>query len=272
MKPPDYAQLREAYAADGVVMLRGALDPEVLDLAEEAFNWSVAHPGPGASSPFEGIEGQFYQDLCNPAAPTHPLYQRLLEVSPLAEIVSGIWGSEEVWFMYEQIFVKDGGESRRTPWHQDAPYLSVEGRDLAVAWITFDPVAKEDSLEFVRASHAGTLYNTSAFDPADETVPLYEGLPRLPDIQADRAAWDILSWDIEPGDLLIFHPAMLHGGAPTHPGGRRRTLSLRFFGEDAVYVKRPGGGVAPMVEGLDESLVPGAPFRHPAFPRLAAAR
>jgi hypothetical protein len=64
---------------------------------------------------------------------------------------------------------------------------------------------------------------------------------------------------------------MLHGGAGTRAGARRRTLSLRFFGRDAVYVERPGGGVAPMVEGLHESLTPGAPFRHPAFPKLAPA-
>jgi ectoine hydroxylase-related dioxygenase (phytanoyl-CoA dioxygenase family) len=101
-------------------------------------------------------------------------------------------------------------------------------------------------------------------------VPLRgnDGLPRLPDIEADRASFDIVSWAVEPGDVLVFHPATLHGGAPTHPGSRRQTLSLRFFGRDAVYVERPGKGVAPMVEGLHERLRPGQPFRDDAFPVL----
>ena len=158
----------------------------------------------------------------------------------MAELITGLWDDPAIWFMYEQVFLKEGGENRRTPWHQDAPYLSVEGDHLAVVWISFDHVTKADSLEFVRGSHRATLFNTSAFDPNDETVPIYEGLPRLPDIEADRSRFDIVSWAVEPGDVLVFHPAMLHGGAPTHPGGRRRTLTLRFFGRDAVYVDAAG--------------------------------
>jgi ectoine hydroxylase-related dioxygenase (phytanoyl-CoA dioxygenase family) len=269
--PFDFESLRQAYHDDGVVFLGQALDADALRLAEAAFNWSVSHPGPAHGSPFEGTPGAFYQDLCNPDAPTNDQYRRLLAESSIRRIVTALWGNPEIWFMYEQIFLKEGTASRRSPWHQDAPYLCVEGDDLAVMWITFDRVAKEDSLEFVRGSHRATLYNTSSFSGDDDTEPLSEGLPRLPDIEGDRDPWDIVSWPVEPGDVIVFHPAMLHGGAGTRRGGRRRTLSLRFFGRDAVYVERPGGGVAPMVEGLHESLTPGAPFRHPAFPKLAAA-
>jgi hypothetical protein len=268
MSRSDLAELRRAYRDDGAILVERLLDDRSLALAEAAFRWSLANPGPASSRPFEGIDGAFYQDLCNPAAPQNEHYQALLHGSPVAKLVVGLWDDPAVWFMYEQVFLKEAGENRRTPWHQDAPYLSVEGDDLAVVWISFDHVTKPDSLEFVRGSHRDTLYNTSAFDPSDETAPIYEGLPRLPDIEADRSRFDIISWEVNPGDVLVFHPAMLHGGAPTHPGGRRRTLTLRFFGRDAVYVSRPGNGVAPMVEGLHERLSPGAPFRHEAFPEL----
>jgi hypothetical protein len=261
----DLPELRRAYREDGAICVPGLLDPAALTLARAAFDWSVAHPGPAASHPFEGIDGAFYQDLCNPLAPWDEHYQAVLHDTPVAELITGLWDDPAIWFMYEQVFLKEGGENRRTPWHQDAPYLSVEGDHLAVVWISFDPVTQADSLEFVRGSHRATLFNTSAFDPNDES------LPRLPDIEADRSRFDIVSWAVEPGDALVFHPAMLHGGAPTHPGGRRRTLTLRFFGRDAVYVVRPGNGVAPMVEGLHERLAPGMPFRHEAFPELTAA-
>jgi hypothetical protein len=263
---------RQEFKTDGVTFLPGALPPDSVRMAEEAFAWSVEHPGPTASPRVESTSDApavfGFSDLCNPDAPGHPLYVRLLRASPLGQIVADLWGEDEVWFMYEQVFLKEGGENRRTPWHQDAPYLSVEGDHLAVIWISFDPVPAEDSLEFVRGSHRQTLYNTSAFDPDDETIPIWEGLPRLPDIEGDRARWDIVSWAVTPGDLIVFHPAMLHGGAATHPGGRRRTLSLRFFGPDATYVTRPGGGVAPRVEGLHDHLADGQPFRHPAFPKV----
>jgi ectoine hydroxylase-related dioxygenase (phytanoyl-CoA dioxygenase family) len=268
MNRPDIAELRRAFRDDGATVVRGLLDPVGLARAEDTFRWSLDHPGPAASRPFEGIDGAFYQDLCNPDAPTDEHYVALLGDTPIADLVSALWDDPQVWFMYEQVFLKEGGENRRTPWHQDAPYLCVEGDDLAVVWISFEPVPIEDALEFVRGSHRRVLYNTSAFDASDETAPIYEGLPRLPDIEADRAAFDIVSWATEPGDVVVFHPAMLHGGAPTHPGGRRRTLTLRFFGRDAVYVERPGNGVAPMVTGLHDRLRPGRPFRDDAFPEL----
>ncbi len=270
MDRPDVDELRSAYRADGVVHVPALLDADDQAVALAAFDWSLANPGPAASRPFESVDGAFYQDLCNPAAPTHDAYRRVLHDTPVAALVARLFGDRHVWFMYEQVFLKVGGETRRTPWHQDLSYLSVDGDDLAVVWIPFDVVPRADSLEFVRGSHRGTLFNTSAFVAGDETAPIHAGLPRLPDVEADRAAFDIVSWAVEPGDALVFHPAMLHGGAPTHPGTRRRTLTLRFFGRDAVYAVRPGLGVAPRVPGLHE-LNPGDPFRNPAFPDLATA-
>jgi ectoine hydroxylase-related dioxygenase (phytanoyl-CoA dioxygenase family) len=249
-------------------------------MAEDAYNWSLAHPSPGAAK-FAGKDAAavFYQDLANPKA--LPAYRSMLENSPIADLAANLWDAPDVWFMYEQVFLKEGGKSRRTPWHQDASYLPVDGSQIAVVWITFERVAKENSLELVRGSHRGILYNGSRFDPDDDTAPLYEEgtLPRLPNIEGERAKWDIVSWAVEPGDVLVFHPAMLHGGAPTNPSNRRRTLSLRFFGDDAVYTPRvagKSGATEPAIPDnpdlprsvfakLPERLSPGDPFRHPDF-------
>ena len=196
-------------------------------------------------------------------------YSSMLNASPLPKLITEIWGTPDVWFMYEQVFLKEGGESRRTPWHQDSSYLTIAGNDLAVAWISFDPVSKPDSLEFVRGSHRGPLYNGSRFELGDDTAPLrpQSDMPRLPDIEAQRAKWDIISFAVKPGDLVLFHPAMLHGGAPTHTGVRRRTLTLRFFGRDANYDQRPGPA-GPRVPGMHSRMKQGDPFRDPSFLKL----
>lgn len=194
----------------------------------------------------------------------------MLEASPIPEVCALLWGTDTVWFMYEQVFLKEGGETRRTPWHQDASYLPVGGRDTAVAWITFDPLEKGDSLEFVPGSHCGTLYNASSFALEDDTAPLFPDaeLPRLPDIEADRDRWEILSWPVTPGDLIVFDLATLHGGAATHAGQRRRTLTLRFFGERAAYAPKAGRTGLPNAQGLGGRLKPGEPFRDEGFLRL----
>ena len=263
----DLANARQAYARDGVVRLAGALDADALASAQAAYDWSLANPGPGAARFAQTTDSTFYQDLYNPRCPE--AYGPMLRASPIPAIIAGIWDTPDVWFMYEQVFLKEGGETRRTPWHQDSAYLAIAGDHLAVAWISFDAQPAADSLEFVRGSHRGPLYNGSRFELGDDTAPTHPGaqLPRLPDIEAARGDWDIVSWDVAPGDLILFHPALLHGGAPTHPGRRRRTLTLRFFGTDAVYDQRPGPA-GPRVSGLHQRLRQGAPFRDPSFLKL----
>jgi hypothetical protein len=252
------------FARDGVVHLPNALSSGDLAAALAAYEWSLANPSPLASKFRQATASTFYHDLYNPDCLSG--YRAMLAASTVPGIVAQLWGSDDVWFMYEQVFLKEGGQTRRTPWHQDSSYLAVDGDHLAVAWITFDACAKEDSLEFVRGSHRGALYNGSRFELGDDTAPTHPDspLPRLPDIEARRADFDIVSWAVEPGDLIVFHPATLHGGAPTHPGKRRRTLTLRFFGNNARYATR-FGGAGPRVNGFHERKRDGDAFADEAF-------
>lgn len=258
---------RREFSTDGVTLLPGFLDPSQVADALGLFEWSMANPGPQASDLLPGTEGA-KQDLVNPAAPA--VYADFLRSAPFSQACKALWDSEHCWFMYEQVFRKDGAKGvGRTPWHQDLPYLAIEGDDIAVFWISFEALPADRSLEFIRGSHRGTLFNGSAFDPSDETRPLYpsDELPRIPPYEKERERHDIVSFSVEPGDVVAFHPAIMHGGAPTPAGAVRRTLSLRFFGDDAVFARRPFGGgvIVPEMKSLE----PGAPFRHETFLALA---
>ncbi|MFC3069577.1 phytanoyl-CoA dioxygenase family protein [Phenylobacterium soli] len=263
----DWPALREAWDRDGVVKLPAALNAAQLAETLAAYEWSLANPGPGASRDRHTPEVTFYNDLFNPNALTG--YREMLQRSPIPSYVAELWRTPDVWFFYEQVFLKEGGEVRRTPWHQDSSYLAIDGQDLAVVWISFDRLSQADSLEFVKGSHHGILYNGSAFKPGDDTAPLHRGssLPRLPDIEGDRSGWDIVSWPVEPGDIIVFHPKVLHGGGATHGGMRRRTLTLRFFGDRSVYDPRDGGA-GPPIKGFHQRMSAGAPFRDDSFLKL----
>ncbi|MCB1692287.1 MAG: phytanoyl-CoA dioxygenase family protein [Pseudomonadales bacterium] len=271
----------EHFRQRGVVHLPAALDADAIDIAREAFEWSLANPGRGATQLVPGTPGSFYGDLANPAS--FDPYRAVNAETTIPQVVSALWEKPDVWYMYEQIFLKTGGDTeaaRRTPWHQDLPYLPVCGDDLAVVWISFDDLDAGESLEFVVGSHLGTLYDGSRFDPRDDTIALYGTgeLPRLPDIEANRSDYDIVSFPITVGDIVVFHPSMLHGGAPSGPGRQRRTLSLRYFGEDAKVAWRPGDtmeriakiGDGPNVHPMTRAkrLGEGAAFRDPGFPKV----
>ena len=260
---------RRDFRADGVVCLRGALDGARLNALQAAWEWSVDHPGPLASGLLQDTDSAF-QDLCNPGAMA--AYGTLVRRSPLADYAAGLWDAAPVWFLYEQVFHKHGGAAGRTPWHQDTSYLALDGGQLVAFWISFDAVPRANALEFVRASHRGVLHNTSRFDPEDPTRPIFPSaeLPDLPDIQARREAFDIVGFATEPGDIVAFHTSMLHGGGAVDTDTpERRTLTLRFFGEDIVSAARPGPA-GPFYEDI-RGLAPGQPFRHPRFLQVRGA-
>jgi len=75
-----------------------------------------------------------------------------------------------------------------------------------------------------------------------------------------------VSFPITRGDVILFHPGLLHGGGATADGSPRRTLSIRFFGDDVVYApkKRP----APIYPGTSALIEPGQPLRGPWFPQV----
>jgi hypothetical protein len=270
---------RLTFAKEGVVFMRGIFDSFCMSLAEQAFQWSLDHPGPGAHVVLKEKVGAFYQDHSNPAA--IPAYRRLLCETGLTDLIANVMGSQALWLLYEQIWLKENGDTLRTPWHQDSPYVPMAGSHLATVWISLDPVDQMRSLEFVSGSHLGPLYNPTAFDADNPTATMFApgSWPVLPDIEAQRDAWHIVSFAVEPGDVIMFHPAMLHGGAPTQAGERRRTVSLRFFGDDAYCDKRPESELNgidrltgdddihdPMIAMARQS--PGTLFRHPGFLRL----
>ena len=263
--------MRELYNKNGVVHMPQALSKQSLELAYAAYEWSLAHPGPGGGNIPSKTTGTFYQDLANPDAFVN--YDALIHHYDIRAILESLFIGEHAWFMYEQVFKKEGGETRRTPWHQDTPYLPVRGTDLAVLWISFGSLDLAGTLEFVERSHRDTLYDGSAFDLDDDTLGLYNDpdYPRLPDIEANRDDFNIVAFPVEPGDVVIFHPSVLHGGGPTREHDVRQTLSLRFFGDDAVVAARPGADIPnksthPLSQVGRRS--DGSPFRHEGFPKI----
>src|SRR5438045_3286655 len=99
----DIPSLSETYARDGVVLLPRLLDQKALAEALDAWEWSVANPGPAASRFESHVAGAtFYQDLYNPRVLEG--YEAMLRASPLPAVITSIWGTPEIWFMYEQVF------------------------------------------------------------------------------------------------------------------------------------------------------------------------
>lgn len=231
----DWSTAATTLSTDGVVHLPGALNAAAFAEIESLVASNIASSAPNmrrfygeeAATFLEGSSGEAMRDR----------YVDVVRRTGIRDVVAALWNETRMWYLGAQLFLKEGGYSRRTPWHQDTSYLRMRGEQLVAVWTSLDPLPREHCLEFVRGSHHGTLFNGSAFAADDDTKPLYKNspLPRLPDIQSHRDQFDIVSFDITPGDLVVFHLGVMHGGAGTVPGMRRRTVSLRFLGPDVVF-------------------------------------
>jgi len=166
---------------------------------------------------------------------------------------------------HDHLLVKEPGTRQRTPWHQDQPYYNIEGRMSASMWLPMDPVPRESSLEFIAGSHLGPWLMPRAF--LDNEARWFPGgsLAELPDIEAHRPGYPIISWPLEPGDAVFFHMLALHGAAGVSGANRRRVLSVRFIGEDIRHAPRRWK-TSPPFPGLEEELPAGAEMAHPLFP------
>jgi len=230
---------RNTFQQDGVVKLPGVIDAKLLEQLNRCFDRSVNNPGPIVFGSSEGDEFSFV-DYDNPES--RAIYAKAVSDSPFGHIAATLWGSDFVGFLCEEIFWKKG-KAATTPWHQDTSFLPWAGEHLANFWIPLVSHSAEYALQVVRGSHKGIMYDGTTFISDDPTEPLWGkngNFPRLPNISADLTAdptsWDIVSFDVEPGDLIVMHPHCLHGGgAADEKMPERRTLVLRFFGDKAYY-------------------------------------
>jgi hypothetical protein len=81
----------------------------------------------------------------------------------------------------------------------------------------------------------------------------------VPDVARYRDSFDILSWDVEPGDALAFQGNMLHG-AEGHPGhDRPRRAFAALFGGPNLRYHAPQGKAFPTpgkIQGLQLEAIP----------------
>jgi ectoine hydroxylase-related dioxygenase (phytanoyl-CoA dioxygenase family) len=254
----------DAFRRDGVVLLRGLLrDEEVATLAA-GVDRNLADLSPlGINATRPGEPGAFVEDFRNWQRIGE--YEEVIRRSALAPAAAALMGSAEVRLFHDHLLVKEAGTLDRSPWHQDQPYYCIDGTQTVSFWIPLDPVSRPSTLEFVAGSHDGRWYMPRSFVKGTSMVFEEGALDEVPDVEADRDAWPILGWAMQPGDAVAFNMLTLHAaaGSPT----RRRAFSVRLAGDDVRYAPRPHR-TSPPFDELDGVLAAGAPLEHPAFPVL----
>jgi ectoine hydroxylase-related dioxygenase (phytanoyl-CoA dioxygenase family) len=191
------------------------------------------------------------------------VFRSFLMDSPMAEMIGRTIGANHVRAYFDAMFVKQPGSRTITYWHADHPAWPVKGEQVPTAWMPLLPVrAGESCLEFIAGSQTNEVggwpntYNAKKLGkPAGwQDAEDWETRRNDPSVK-------ILSFDMDPGDVLVIHSRTHHGGgANLHPTQPRIALSTRWFGDAVVWDPRPECINSP---GMPlHRMTPGAPIEN----------
>lgn len=238
----------EEFERAGVVCLRGLFDDYWVNLLREGIERRIKN---GSEADSKRKSHYSFTELF--MWKVDPAFREFIIESPAANIATNVLRADYVRFYFDQIFNKEPGMPDPSPWHNDQPYYPIQGEKVCSIWLALDHVTKESSgLEYVAGSHRWE-------DKLEGEMIDFEQ-------QADK--YELLSWNMKPGDCLVHHGLTVHGaGGNTSKTERRRALATRWVGEDVVYRQIPGGHEQLKVAGAKT----GGPLPDAQFPRIPAA-
>ncbi len=195
----------------------------------------------------ENGKGRFFYDAAGWRF--HDGIKRVALNSILPKICSGLLETGYTNFWEDTTFVKAPMTAQRTVFHQDWSYFQIEGHKCCIAWVALDHVdADNGAMEYIRGSHKWNKYYAPNVLIAQSIDPM-SPYDKLPDIEANRDDYDIVSFDVEPGDIIIHHVLTLHGAGGNKTKDRyRRAISFRYAGDDIRYFDKPGAPEQPHIK------------------------
>jgi ectoine hydroxylase-related dioxygenase (phytanoyl-CoA dioxygenase family) len=245
-------QHREEYARDGVVCLRQMFDADWIARLNDAAARVIADPERhGVTGPSHGNMTSVAYLWREPGA-----FRDFVFNSPLGEIVGSVIGANVIQLFHDHLFHKPPLSPREMKWHPDHLW-PFHGSMVPNIWTALSPVTRENGrIEFLAGYHRYCQENGLRFGPAGGGRP-------FPDFAELVARADpqfrVVTWDLEPGDAVLFHVDTPHYSKGNDSPTQARTgLAVRVIGDDATWCTEPG--LAP-IPGLDYQAMPAG--QHP---------
>ena len=246
----------EAFEIDGAVAVRGLLDDQwieslraaVPELLQRSYD-PQARTGvqrPGSSKPEVVQSDGMWQDC--------EAFRQFLFESPIGGVGAAAVRSATVRLYEDLLLYREAGpESGALGWHRDSVHWPIKGSQLVNVWFTLEAVTERTgALRIVAGSHL------DSDDVANEAL----GSRVEPDPSR------VVTFETEPGDVVLFHPRALHSGYGSSPEHPRRTFTIRFMGDDVRWRPRR----AYFHEWMRNcGLEAGDPIDHPGLPVVWSA-
>ncbi len=267
------------FRRDGAVCLRGAFDPSWLDTLARGIERDLAEPSP-----------RLARHTKDPDAPAYiedywvwndiPEFHSFVHDSHCGALAARLLEAPSINLVMDNWFLREAGARSRPPFHQDLAYFDFEGT-MCVLWLPLEAVDRANGISFVRGSHLwDKLFMRVRFaDGHQQDGPTPDAQSGVevngqryyapPDVAANPDAYELISWDLQPGDCIFFDMRTLHGGlADVVPTQTVRRFTLRMTAPDGMIRYRGDWAAGERAIFEAEGYQQGDRIAGPFFPQL----
>lgn len=220
----------QEYERNGFVVARAVIDRDLVDEARSHVDWLIKR-NPDVRP--ELLDTQLVRD--------DPFWVRLVSDDRLLDLAQAIIGSDIALFASHYI-AKPPHTGQPVLWHQDGAYWPLEPMEVVTAWLAVSDSTRENGcMRVIPSSH------TSPLLPVQERADLPNVLSSSlgSDAVDPSRAVDVC---LEPGDVSLHHPLLMHGSEPNRSDHWRLGLTIRYI-PTSTRIKEEGAGAPFLLRG-----------------------
>ena len=203
--------LRARYERDGYVIVRQAIDKDLVHEARNHVEWLMQkHPDLRP------------EQLGHTLMTDDPFWVRLVADPRLLDIAEQFIGPNIALFASHYI-AKPPHDGQPVLWHQDGAFWPLEPMEVTTLWLAVDDSTVENGcMRVIPGTHTLDLKGLQA--RKDVANVLNAETP--PEYVDESKAVDVI---LDAGDVSIHHPNLIHGSNANHSPRWRRGLTIRYI-------------------------------------------
>jgi len=203
--------LPAAYQRDGYVIVRKAIDADLVAEAQQHVHWLIKE-NPGVRP----------EQLHAHLAVNDPFWIRLVSDERLLDIAQQFIGTDIALFATHYI-CKPPQTGQPVLWHQDGSYWPLDPMEVITLWLAVtDSNPENGCMRVIPRTHHVQL-DTMEQRPELESVL---GSAIRSELVEESKAVDVV---LRAGDVSLHHPNLIHGSEANHSARWRMGLTIRYI-------------------------------------------
>lgn len=209
-----FAEHLAQYESDGYTIFREVVDQPLIAEARNHIDW-LLRKNPGIRP----------EQLHHTLMTNDPFWVRLVSDDRLLDIAEAFIGPDIALFASHYI-AKRPHDGQSVLWHQDGVYWPLDPMEAVTLWLAIDRSDTGNGcMRVLPGTHELDLIPEDELERTDDDSNVL-GSGITPDELPVETAVDII---LEPGDVSVHHPKLIHGSEGNSSDRWRRGLTIRYI-------------------------------------------